>query len=58
MEEQLEESGERAVGSKGLTLTALAASRQEEGDREEIPEEHVRKWEKTKGNEAQIPSGY
>ena len=47
--EELEESGERIVGRSGLTYAALAAKCQEEGEREEIPEEHVRTWEKTKG---------
>ncbi len=47
--EELEESGERVTGHKGLTYAALAAKCQEEGEREELPTLHVRTWDKTKG---------
>ena len=47
--EQLEESGERVTGRKGLTYAALAAKCQEEGEREALPTLKVRTWDKTKG---------
>ncbi len=47
--EELEESGKRITGYKGLTFAALAAKCQEEGEREELPTLHVRTWDKTKG---------
>ena len=53
--EELEESGAQVTGHKGLTYAALAAKCQEEGEREELPTLHVRTWDKTKRDEAQIP---
>ena len=47
--DELEESGKRITGYKGLAFAALAARCQEEGEREELPTLHSERGARQKG---------